>query len=52
MDARGRFLGPHLAEALADLPLSNVLDVGGRSGIYLYWLSSYHFPDALQHRDL
>lgn len=35
MDARGRFLGPRLAEALADVPLSRVLDVGGSSGIYL-----------------
>ncbi len=35
MDARGRFLGPHLADALADVPMSNVLDIGGSSGIYL-----------------
>ncbi|WP_413810641.1 methyltransferase [Streptomyces sp. OE57] len=34
MDARGRFLGPALAEALADVPMRQVLDVGGGSGIY------------------
>jgi SAM-dependent methyltransferase len=35
MDARGRFLGPALAEAIADLPVRRVLDIGGSSGIYL-----------------
>ena len=35
MDARGRFLGPRLADAIADLPARRVLDVGGSSGIYL-----------------
>jgi 3-hydroxy-5-methyl-1-naphthoate 3-O-methyltransferase len=35
MDARGRFLGPALAEAVADLPMRRVLDIGGGSGVYL-----------------
>ncbi len=35
MDGRGRYLGPRLAEAIADLPATNVLDIGGSSGIYL-----------------
>lgn len=34
MDARGRFLGPLLADALADLPVRRLLDVGGSSGVY------------------
>lgn len=34
MDARGAFLGPALAEAVAGLPVSSVLDVGGGSGSY------------------
>ncbi|MFF5216646.1 methyltransferase [Micromonospora sp. NPDC000442] len=34
MDARGAYLGPALAEAIADLPARAVLDVGGGSGIY------------------
>ena len=34
MDARGRHFGPALATALADLPVTRVLDVGGSSGIY------------------
>jgi SAM-dependent methyltransferase len=34
MDARGAFLGPALAEALTDLPLSRLLDIGGGSGAY------------------
>ena len=34
MDARGRFLGPALAEAVADVPMRRILDVGGGSGIY------------------
>ncbi|WP_129842002.1 methyltransferase [Streptomyces sp. RFCAC02] len=33
MDARGRFLGPVLAGAVADLPIRRVLDIGGSSGI-------------------
>jgi SAM-dependent methyltransferase len=35
MDARGAFLGPRLASAIADLPARRVLDIGGSSGIYL-----------------
>jgi hypothetical protein len=35
MDARGRFLGPRLADALARVPATRVLDIGGSSGIYL-----------------
>jgi SAM-dependent methyltransferase len=34
MDARGAFLGPHLARAVADLPITALLDVGGSSGAY------------------
>jgi hypothetical protein len=34
MDARGRVLGPALAEALAGLPVRRVLDVAGGSGVY------------------
>jgi len=34
MDARGRYLGPAMAEAIADLPVRRVLDIGGSSGIY------------------
>jgi hypothetical protein len=34
MDARGAFLAPVLAEALSDVPVRRVLDVGGSSGIY------------------
>lgn len=34
MDARGRYLGPAMAEHLADLPMRRLLDVGGSSGIY------------------
>jgi hypothetical protein len=34
MDARGTFLGPALAETVASLPVSSVLDVGGGSGSY------------------
>ena len=34
MDARGRYLGPAMAEELADLPMRRLLDVGGSSGIY------------------
>ena len=34
MDARGAFLAPGLAHAIADLPISRLLDVGGSSGIY------------------
>jgi 3-hydroxy-5-methyl-1-naphthoate 3-O-methyltransferase len=35
MDARGRFLGPALARAVAELPMRRVLDIGGGSGVYL-----------------
>ena len=35
MDARGRYLGPALASALADLGARRTLDIGGSSGIYL-----------------
>jgi hypothetical protein len=34
MDARGAYLGPALAEAIADLPARRVLDIGGGSGCY------------------
>jgi hypothetical protein len=34
MDARGRFLAPLLAEALADIEPTRVLDIAGASGIY------------------
>jgi hypothetical protein len=34
MDARGRVLGPALAQALRDLPMRSVLDVAGGSGVY------------------
>ena len=34
MDARGTFLAPALAEAISDVPLSALLDVGGSSGVY------------------
>lgn len=34
MDARGRFLGPALADVLGDLRASRVLDIGGGSGVY------------------
>ena len=34
MDARGAFLGPALAAAIADVPVTALLDVGGSSGIY------------------
>ncbi|TCO64449.1 methyltransferase [Actinocrispum wychmicini] len=34
MDARGRYLGPALGDALRDLRPQRVLDVGGSSGIY------------------
>jgi SAM-dependent methyltransferase len=34
MDARGRYLGPRVAEVIADLPVTRVLDIGGSSGIY------------------
>jgi hypothetical protein len=34
MDARGAFLAPALAEAVADLPCTALLDVGGSSGVY------------------
>jgi 3-hydroxy-5-methyl-1-naphthoate 3-O-methyltransferase len=34
MDARGAFLGPVLAQVIADVPVSSLLDVGGSSGVY------------------
>lgn len=34
MDARGRYLGPAMAEAIAAVPARRVLDIGGSSGIY------------------
>jgi O-methyltransferase len=34
MDARGAFLGPALADAVADVPVTRLLDIGGSSGIY------------------
>lgn len=34
MDARGRYLGPALGEAVRDLGVRKILDVGGSSGIY------------------
>jgi 3-hydroxy-5-methyl-1-naphthoate 3-O-methyltransferase len=34
MDARGAYLGPALRDAVADLPVTRLLDVGGSSGIY------------------
>ena len=34
MDARGAFLGPALAEAVVDVPVTALLDVGGSSGVY------------------
>jgi cyclopropane fatty-acyl-phospholipid synthase-like methyltransferase len=34
MDARGRYLGPPLAEALRDLKPKRILDIGGSSGVY------------------
>jgi SAM-dependent methyltransferase len=34
MDARGRFLAPHAAQALAGLGFRRVLDVGGSTGAY------------------
>jgi len=33
MDSRGRFLGPRLAETLADLRFHRVLDIAGSSGV-------------------
>jgi 3-hydroxy-5-methyl-1-naphthoate 3-O-methyltransferase len=34
MDARGAFLAPALADAIADLPMTALLDVAGSSGVY------------------
>jgi SAM-dependent methyltransferase len=34
MDARGAFLAPALAEVVADVPVTALLDVGGSSGVY------------------
>ena len=44
MHARGLFLGPALARALADLSARSVLDVGGSSGAYACALVD-HRPD-------
>ena len=40
MDARAAFLGPALARAVADLPITALLDIGGSSGSYASALSS------------
>ncbi|MGH3908964.1 MAG: methyltransferase, partial [Pseudonocardiaceae bacterium] len=45
MDARGAFLGPALAAALEDIPISALLDVGGSSGSYACSVLQRH-PDA------
>lgn len=42
MHARGMFLGPALASALADIPARSVLDVGGSSGAYACALVDQH----------
>jgi SAM-dependent methyltransferase len=34
MDARGAFLAPAMAAAIADVPVTALLDVGGSSGVY------------------
>jgi hypothetical protein len=34
MDARGAYLGPALADAIKDLPIRALLDIGGSSGSY------------------
>ena len=34
MDARGAFLAPQMAQALAQVPLTRLLDIGGGSGCY------------------
>src|SRR5918999_1109011 len=34
MDARGDFLAPALADAIADVPITALLDVAGSSGVY------------------
>jgi SAM-dependent methyltransferase len=34
MDARGAYLGPALAAAIPDIPITALLDVGGSSGVY------------------
>jgi hypothetical protein len=34
MDGRGAFLAPALAEAIADVPITALLDVAGSSGVY------------------
>lgn len=42
MDARGAYLAPRLAAAVADVPLGAVLDVGGSSGVYATALLDAH----------
>lgn len=42
MDARGAFLAPRLAAAVADVPVSAILDVGGSSGVYASALLDTH----------
>lgn len=45
MDARGAYLAPRLAAAVSDIPMDQILDVGGSSGIYASALLDTH-PDA------
>jgi 3-hydroxy-5-methyl-1-naphthoate 3-O-methyltransferase len=45
MDSRGAFLGPALADAVADVPVSRLLDIGGSSGVYAAALIEAR-PDA------
>jgi hypothetical protein len=45
MDARGAFLGPALARAVADVPVGRLLDVGGSSGTYACAILDRH-PQA------
>jgi predicted O-methyltransferase YrrM len=43
MDARGRYLGPALAEAIDLSACARLLDIGGGSGVYACTLAA-HFP--------
>ncbi len=45
MDARGRFLGPLLAELVAGLGVRSVLDVGGSGGVYASSIT-HRLPDV------
>lgn len=45
MDARGRYLGPAMAEEIADLSPRRILDVGGSSGVYACAVVD-RFPNA------